>query len=111
MKPTAFSSQSVTTFADAVVIGVMRHAASNNHARLRVMAVLRDVRHVWPELRAGRPIAARRPQVMKSRRLMRNMGFPPLSRRLARHTLTLPQASKQVLGPDLNRSESRRGAL
>jgi len=30
---------------------------------------------------------------------------------LARHTLTLPQASKQVLGPDLNRSESRRGAL
>jgi len=35
------------------------------------------------------------------------MGFPPLSRRLARHTLTLPQASKQVLGADLNRSESR----
>src|SRR4029453_3849495 len=43
MKATAFSSQSVTTFADAVLIGVKRHAASNNHALLRVMAVLRDV--------------------------------------------------------------------
>src|SRR6516165_12293887 len=39
MKATAFSSQSVTTFADAVVIGVKRHAVSNNHALLRVMAV------------------------------------------------------------------------
>jgi hypothetical protein len=51
-----------------------------------------------PELRAHRPIAARRPQVMKSRRLMQNMGFPPLLRRLVYRTLSLPQASQQVLG-------------
>jgi hypothetical protein len=46
---------------------------------------------------------------MKSRRLMQNMGFPPLLRRLVYRTLRLPQASQQVLGLDLNRSESSRG--
>jgi hypothetical protein len=33
-------------------------------------------------------------------------GFSPLSRRLVYHTLSLPHASQQVLGADLNRSES-----
>jgi hypothetical protein len=47
--------------------------------------------------------------MMKSRRLMRNLGISPLSRRLVYHTLSLPHASQQVLGPDLNRSESERG--
>jgi hypothetical protein len=37
---------------------------------------------------------------------MRNLGISPLSRRLVYHTLSLPHASQQVLGPDLNRSES-----
>src|SRR5258705_11545485 len=53
MKATAFSSQSVTTLADAVLSGLMRHAASNNHARLDVMAVLPDARHAAPP-RCGR---------------------------------------------------------
>ena len=59
------------------------------------------------ELRARGPIAARCPQVMKSRRLMRNMGICSPVTTLGLPTLSLPQASQQVFGPDLNRSESR----
>jgi hypothetical protein len=40
---------------------------------------------------------------------MQNMGFSPLLRRLVYRTLSLPQASQQVLGLGLNRSESSRG--
>src|SRR5262249_40880084 len=61
------------------------------------------------ELRGHRPIAARRPQVMKSRRLMRNMGiFFPVTT-LGLPTRSLPHASQQVLGLGPNRSESSRG--
>src|SRR5215469_3293915 len=105
MKATAFSSQSVTTFADAVVMGVKRHAASNNHALLRVMTILRDVRHVWPELRAYRPIAKASAggEVAPA---CRTWGCSPLVTTLGLPTLSLPHASQQVLGSDLNRSES-----
>jgi hypothetical protein len=47
--------QSVTTLADAVVNGLTRHAASNNHARMGVMAVLPDARHVWREVLRSTP--------------------------------------------------------
>jgi hypothetical protein len=49
--------------------------------------------------------------VMKSRRLMSDIGFLLLwRRRLVYRTLNLPQRDRQVLGVDLNCSESRRWA-
>jgi hypothetical protein len=108
MKATAFSSQSVTTFADAVVMGVKRHAASNNHALLRVMAVLRDVGNLWPRLRAG---IGRNEAPAGEPAHAEHGGFSPLSRRLVYHRLRLPHASQQVLGVDLNCSESSRPPL
>jgi hypothetical protein len=56
---------------------------------------------------------------MNSRRLMPNMGTSSPVVWRCRHrahrpvyrTLSLPQSGRQVLGSDLNRSESRRGAL
>ena len=42
----------------------------------------------------------------------RTSGFlPPWSRQSVDRTLNLPQRDPQVLGADLNRSESRRGAV
>src|SRR5436190_19589511 len=105
MKATAFSSQSVTTFADAVVMGVKRHAASNNHALLRVMAVLRDVGHVWPRRRAG---IGRSKGPAGEPTHAGHGAVSPLSRGLVYHRFRLPHARQQVLGSDLNRSESRR---
>src|SRR5438067_11401852 len=107
MKATAFSSQSVTTLADAVVMGVKRHAASNNHALLRVMAVLRDMGNVWPRRRGYRPQQG--PAVEPTH--AEHGGFCPLSRCLVYHRLRLTRASRQVLGGDLNPSESSRPAL
>src|SRR5436190_16457199 len=86
MKATAFSSQSVTTFADAVVMGVKRHAASNN-ALLRVMAVLRDVGHVWPRRAIGRSKGPAGEPTHAD-----HGAFSPLSRRLVYHRLRLPHA-------------------
>src|SRR5919204_2407206 len=104
MKATAFSSQSVTTFADAVVIGVNRHAASNNHALLRVMAVLRDVTSV-----AGvSTLAARCPQLSQP---LRTWGFLSPVTTLGLLGSGCRTAATQVLGLDLKCSESSRSPL
>jgi hypothetical protein len=44
--------------------------------------------------------------VMKSRRFMPDIGVPPASALPVFRTLNLLQNGRQVLGPDLNRSES-----
>src|SRR5262245_45287672 len=49
--------------------------------------------------------------VMNSRRLTSSIGLPPPGAAASVYrTLNLAQRGRQVLGPDLNRSESRRGA-
>src|SRR6516165_1669642 len=45
---------------------------------------------------------------MKSRRLMPDIGVPPASALPVYRTLNLPQKGRQILGPDLNCSESGR---
>src|SRR6516225_9474450 len=47
-------------------------------------------------------------RVMKSRRLMPDIGVPPASALPVYRTLNLPQKGRQILGPDLNCSESGR---
>jgi hypothetical protein len=46
---------------------------------------------------------------MNSRRFMPDIGVPPASAMPVYRTLNLPQKGRQILGPDLNRSESRWG--
>src|SRR5256886_17644500 len=85
MKATAFSSQSATTLADATLTGLVRNAASNNHAR-HVMAVLPNVRDMWPKLRAFGAVAAKHSQ--------------------SRSAAIIPRNPPAGLEEDLNRSES-----
>jgi hypothetical protein len=72
-----------------------------------------------PERAASGHAAAPPSSVMNARRFMLNMGtsspvgwsaLPATGRRRSLYrTLNLPQNGRQVLGADLNRSESRRG--
>jgi hypothetical protein len=58
---------------------------------------------------SGHDAAALASNLMNSRRLMPNIGLPPASAPPVYRMLNLPQSGWQVLGPDLNCSESIRG--
>src|SRR5215467_6056292 len=58
---------------------------------------------------SGHAAAAPPRSAMNSRRLLSNIGLPPAWHRQPVYlTLNLPQRGREVLGADLNRSESRR---
>src|SRR5215471_5219821 len=60
-----------------------------------------------PRAASGQASTAPPRAAINSRRLMPDMGFlPRWCRRSVHRTLNLPHKGRQVLGPDLNRSES-----
>jgi hypothetical protein len=98
---------------------LLRSPGMRNQKRLRHAAIAFSYRHyVAAHPASGQATAAPPMSLMNSRRLMPNMGTssPVVWRRRALGLTPglphahLPQPSRQVLGPNLNRSESRWGA-
>ena len=63
----------------------------------------------WPHAASGHA-AAPPSRVMNSRRLTSSIGLAPALALQVYRTLKLPHRGRQVLGADLNHSESRRGS-